>query len=344
MLRRSISFFVLLFALTSSVFADQLIVEPDMGRAPIIDAINNSKYSISLVMYGMTDDELLDAFIKQKNRGRTLKIILEQTPYKAEDENKKAQNLLNENKIAWHGGVKPFRLIHEKTLLLDGNKAIVMTFNFTKSTFKRDRNFALIVDDKKTVSALNNLFSADWNQTPVVIDQGNLIISPDNSRYKVLQLIDAAKSDIKIYAPSLSDYKLLGELAKAARRGVTIKILTTANLRAKQKDFLTQAGINIAISKKYFIHAKVIIVDNKLAMLGSLNFTKPSFDVNREVSIITEDREVLRQLIKTFESDWRETGNVMATKKTHSQNANSSDSKKIVLEVLKLVNKMVKNL
>lgn len=341
MLRRGIPFLFLL--LIQTVFADQLIIEPDMGRAPIIDALNKSKYTINLVMYGMTDDELLDAFIKQKLRGKTLKIILEQAPYKAQDENKKAQNLLNENKVAWHGGIKPFRLIHEKTLLLDANKAMVMTFNFTKSTFKRDRNFALIIDDKKTVTALNNLFSADWNQTPVIIDQTNLIISPDNSRYKTVQLIDSAKADIKIYAPTLSDYKLLGELAKTARRGVNIKILTSANLREKQKEFLTRAGITIAISKKYFIHAKVIIIDNKLAMLGSLNFTKPSFDANREVSVISDDHDVLRQLVKIFEADWRETGNVLA-KKDHAPASNSTDTKKIVLEVLKLVNKMVRNL
>lgn len=70
----------LLLLLALPVHAAQLIIEPDMGREPILNALNDSKQSIQLVMYGFTDQAILNALIQKKIAGRTVKVILEETP------------------------------------------------------------------------------------------------------------------------------------------------------------------------------------------------------------------------------------------------------------------------
>ena len=130
-----------------------------MGRKPILDAINDAHYSLQLVMYGLTDETLLNAILQQQSKGRAVKVILENAPYKMENENTKTIGELTAHHIDWQGTIPPFRLIHQKTLLIDKHKAIVMTFNFTHATFKKERNFALVIDNPETVREIESISS-----------------------------------------------------------------------------------------------------------------------------------------------------------------------------------------
>lgn len=295
---------IVLFFFTFAAFADQLIIEPDMGRKALQQAIFQTEYTLHLVMYGFTDEQLLNALLDQKKRGRSIHIILERTPYKSEKENIKTIQRLNENHIEWQGHIPPFRLIHQKSLMIDGKKAIIMTFNLTKSTFLRERNFGLVVDDLPTVKEIEAIFSADWNHIAVTSHAANLIFSPDNSRSKLYDLISNAKNSITVYAQSIHDDKLVGALANAARRGVTVRILTSSSLHTKAVDYLLQMGASVHQSQHYYIHAKVMIIDNQKAVIGSINLTSASLDHNRELAVITRNAKVIRQLNATFETDW----------------------------------------
>ncbi|SRR5579883_581740 len=299
-------FFILLAMLVFSfpAFADQLIVEPDMGREPIFKAIQQANYSIDLVMYGLTDRQLLASLLQQKSKGLTVKIILEQTPYKAEGENTRAINAFHQYHIDWQGDIPRFKLIHQKTLIIDDKEAIVMTFNFTHSAFQHDRNFGLIIDNPKQVKEIANTFSADWNHQVIHHSGTDLIWSPDNSREQLSNLLSHAKESIDMYAQDIKDYRLIGSLAKAARKGIKVNILTSTNLQSKQFDYLRRAGVNIRHSEPYYIHAKVFIIDQQKAILGSINLTSASLDENRELSIITRDKSIIQQLLSVFANDW----------------------------------------
>lgn len=295
---------LLLIALPSA-FANRLIIEPEMGRAPLIKALQESKHSIQLVMYGFTDPTLRDTLLSLHNR--TVQVILEAKPYRAETENNTTIAAFQHDNIAWHGGVQTFRLIHQKTLLIDGSEAWVMTFNFTQSSFKQQRNFAVVLDDARTVHEIGRLFSADWNQKAYALPmdfQNTLLLSPDNSRTVLTQLINQAHSSIDIYAQTLNDYQIIGTLEKAGKRGVKIRLLTTGKLRDKQSAYLEQAGVTIQYVTKLMIHAKALIIDGQKAMVGSTNLTRSSLDNNRELSVITTDRAIVDPLKNTFAKDW----------------------------------------
>lgn len=302
-LRYCIFFFVfVLYAVQS--WADQLIIEPDMGEKPIIQAINNAKHSIHLVMYGFTHKKILDHLIQQKLRGRNIKILLERKPYRAHDENELVIEKFKNHHIDWHGSIPSLRLIHQKTLVIDDAVAIVMTFNFTHSTFKTERNFALVVDDPERVQEIKAAFSADWNHRPTNLKSALLMWSPKNSREKILMCINQAKTTIRVYAPKINDYKILGALARAAQKKIKVNILTSNKINRKVANFLRRAGVVVCYNNNYFIHAKVLIIDDNKAVIGSINLTRPSLENNRELSVETNDTTVIKQLNSTFEYDW----------------------------------------
>ncbi len=299
--------FLLLFICCSICLADELIIEPDMGRTPILSAISHAKSSVDLVMYGFTDRELMRAFTQAKAAGKNVRILLEPHPYKNEDENESAISLFKSNSVNLKSTNPYFRLTHQKTLLLDQQVALVMTFNFTHSAFKKTRNFALVITDPVMLQEINSVFNADWQHENVHVKNPNLIWSPNNSREKLLSLIREAKAEIKIYAQDISDYQIIGALAKAARAGVKVKILMSVNAKkaaSKQLAYLKKSGVTLHHCKNYYIHAKVMIIDDKRAVLGSINFTRASINNNRELAVITQDPKVINILIKTFNQDW----------------------------------------
>lgn len=298
---------LLFFFLSSYSVGDQLIIEPDAGRAPLLNAMQQSKKSIDLVMYGFTDNAFIKAFIAAKNQGKTIHIVLEPKPYRSEGENNRAIHKLQSENINLQWPAKTFQLIHQKTFILDHQTAIVMTFNLTHSSFTRERNFALIVTDPNEVQEIQQVFDADYAHKTISTSESHLVWSPDNSREKMLRFIQSAQSDIKIYAQDITDYQIIGALANAARTGKQVDILLSVSpekFHNRKWAFLEKAGVIIHHSRHYYIHAKVIIVDQKRALVGSINFTKPSLEDNRELSVITEDLEVIKLLNNTFNHDW----------------------------------------
>lgn len=266
-----------------------------MGRAPIVREIESAKQSVNLVMYNLTDKTLLNALLQQKANGRVVQVILEKTPFRTTDINKKTISKLKRSDIAWLGKLPDKRFIHQKTLLIDNREAIVMTFNFTLSTFKKQRNFAIIIDDPTEVKDIAQTFNADWNGTVVNTHSTNLIWSPEDSRRKLISLINSTKTELHIYAQSISDKGIISALENATKRGVKVTVITSSKLNLP--------GITIIKSPHYYIHAKVFIIDNQTATIGSNNLTKTSLDQNRELSVITHDPAIIRQLQSTFAYD-----------------------------------------
>jgi len=323
---------IFIFTNATLVFADQLIVEPDDGRTPLLNSIQNAHSSIDLVMYGFTDFAFADALAKARQQGKQVHVLLESTPYRTENENEAVIQDLQKFHVPLVYPDDNFKLTHQKTFIFDHHDALVMTFNLTHSTFKNQRNFAVKIDDQQEVDEIENVFHADSMHRTIHPHNPNLVWSPDNSREKIADLINNANNEILIYAQDISDYKTIGLLGKAARRGVKIKMLLSLSpeKRASKKiQFLTKSGIHIHILKGLYVHAKVMIVDRQKAMVGSINLTKPSIDDNRELSVITKDPEVVNKLIATFDRDWE--------RKTALAHSNQIFSPTFINSIMKLV-------
>ncbi len=98
-------------------------------------------------------------------------------------------------------------------------------------------------------------------------------------------------------------------LQSAARRGLLVEILlprlsdqliTLYAGRSWYRELL-ESGVRIYENNKRFIHAKVVTIDDKAALVGSANMDNRSFLINFESSLLIYDRQASRDLIAGFE-------------------------------------------
>jgi phosphatidylserine/phosphatidylglycerophosphate/cardiolipin synthase-like enzyme len=91
-------------------------------------------------------------------------------------------------------------------------------------------------------------------------------------------------------------------------KNTTVRILAPPikQIKSNQKALtrLNRAGAIVKTLQSPYIHAKLIMVDNKNAYVGSVNLTKQSMDGNRELGIILSKRDDLYLLERTFLKDW----------------------------------------
>lgn len=130
--------------------------------------------------------------------------------------------------------------------------------------------------------------------------------------YAVLQFINLAKSEILVTSPYFIPYEsLFNALIIASLSGIKVKllvpgisdsVLVNAAARSYYSD-LMKAGVEIYLYKKGFMHAKTVVTDEKIAMVGTANMDIRSFDLNFEVNAIVYDSEIAQELKRSFIDD-----------------------------------------
>ncbi|WP_295754560.1 phosphatidylserine/phosphatidylglycerophosphate/cardiolipin synthase family protein [Undibacterium sp.] len=126
-------------------------------------------------------------------------------------------------------------------------------------------------------------------------------------------LLASANERIQIQSPYfLPDASVCKELARAVARGVKVEIILPGKYnnhpiarRASRRRYgeLLAAGVAIHEYQPGMNHAKVLIIDQVWAVLGSTNFDNRSFGLNDEVNIALVDRTIAARLNQDFECD-----------------------------------------
>ena len=286
----------------------RLIVIPDDSSLPLFALLRRAEHSIDVVVYLLSNQEVLEELVAAQRRGVRVRVLLEENPVGGSENNRMAAQGLTAAGVTVRWADPSFRFTHAKVILVDGIRAAIMTLNLTASSFRSNREFAVIVEDPSIVHALVELFESDWERLPPPTFALPLVISPANARRELHELIVSARQSLEIYVLSLEDDSIAAALAAAADRGVRVRILTNpptgSDSYADERALVRTRGGFVGFLESPNIHAKVVIVDGTRAFVGSQNFTATSLDQNREVGILITDPAVLQRLQRTFESDW----------------------------------------
>ncbi len=293
-----------------------LFVQPDDGRAPVLDAFNNARTSIDLMIYLLSDRDVITALKNAALRGVVVRVLLEQHPC-CSDNNTMQRTLfgeLQQARIQMQWTNPAFHLTHAKMAVLDGTTALVMSQNLTKSSFTFNREANIVDHDPVDVAALEALFTADWGRSPYIPSDPNLVIANSNARQKFLTLIGGATKSLAVESEEMQDPAIIDALIAAQKRGVAVRYVgatpmaaTTAprqDSNAAGRKRLTRGGASVRLLTAPYVHTKTVVADGSIAFVGSENFSASSLDTNREIGILTTDTAIISRLTNVFTKDW----------------------------------------
>lgn len=109
----------------------------------------------------------------------------------------------------------------------------------------------------------------------------------------VVANLDKAKSNVLVQAYSFTSAPIAKALVDAEKRGVKVQIILDKSQRTEKyssADFVKHAGIPTYIDAKHSIaHNKIMIIDGKIILTGSFNFTKAAEASNAENLLVIQD-------------------------------------------------------
>lgn len=294
----------------------QVFVEPSAGYRVIADAISGAKKSVYVEMYLLTERHVISNLEEAARRGLDVRVMLEGHPYGSGSVS--PTQTLDKLKAA---GVQAkttnpaFALTHEKGMIIDGATAYITTANYTLSALggsssTTNREYGIIDTNPQDVQAVTDIFNADWNRTSVQVNAPNLVISPINSRNDFTSLIGSAHKTVLIEAEEMQDSGIEQAIVDAAKRGVQVQVIvpvprsSSSDSNSQGINTIKQGGAQVKEDGRYYMHAKIIVVDGQKAFVGSENISTASLERNRELGILVSDAAVLTTLQQTFQQDW----------------------------------------
>ncbi len=234
---------------------------------------------------------------------------------------------------------------HRKATVIDGHIGFMGGMNLgdeynhesPKFGFWRDTH---ILIKGNGVTSIQNVFIKDWyyisNEVlDYKMDKSNehfpgmfavIESGPDFEngliRDVYIKMMFRAKKSIKIVTPYLIiEPEVMSALKIALKSGVEVNLLVPGLHDYVMVGFATQSyyeqllsmGVRIYEYRKHFVHSKVLIIDDEIGSVGSVNFDPRSFHLNFEVTGVFQN-EAIRKLVHSFEDDLTKSDEIILEK------------------------------
>ncbi|MEM4244678.1 MAG: phospholipase D-like domain-containing protein [Candidatus Nanoarchaeia archaeon] len=268
----------------------------------IAEQINKATRSVYCAIYSVNDNEIIKA-LKEKDVEKGL----------VTDKN-------NKEEISGIKTVKNYgtnQLMHNKFCVVDHYTVITGSYNPTKSEANNTNNL-LIIRSKYLAENYEEEFKEVYNKqfgegvkvkNPVIYLNSrrveNYFCPEDECSKKLLKELKGANKSITFFTFSFTDKDIAQELIKKHNEGIKVEGLLEKTQKSDydQFDELKDAGINVGwYEKKYKLHDKVFVIDEKIVITGSYNPTENADKRNDENIIIIEDSSIAKKYVERFKT------------------------------------------
>jgi cardiolipin synthase len=274
----------------------KLIIQPDDGLIPLVQAVRRARKSIDIVIFRFDRPELEKAIESAVARGVVVRALIAHTNRGGEKNLRKLELRLLEAGVTVARTADDLTRYHGKMMILD-DVLHVYGFNYTRLDIERSRSFGIITADKALVKEARALFQADSRRRPYTPGHDKLVVSPESSRDVLTNFIKKARTQLLIYNPKISDRLLVRALQERLKAGVEIRVIGKVD---KRLDVETRKLADLRL------HVRAVVRDGAAAFVGSQSLRKLELDGRREVGIIVNDSRIAKKIQAVFETDWQE--------------------------------------
>ncbi|MFM2080945.1 MAG: hypothetical protein RLZZ219_1627 [Cyanobacteriota bacterium] len=294
----------------------RLLVMPDDGCAAVVELIDQARERLLIKQFKLQSEAVEQALLRAHRRGVAVRVMLNPHTSGGDRWNDEAHALLQGWGIAVAWTSEAFPVTHEKSMVVDGDAALIATFNLADKYFSQTRDYGVISHDPAVIEQVIAGFEADWARRCFEprLDVG-LVWSSVHSRGQMARVIDGARRRLWIQHPKFVDAVILERIVAARERGVKVRVLCGGKHGISDWDILDtfsslrvmeRFGVRVRRQQRLKLHAKLLLVDDSAALTGSMNIDRSAFDLRRELGIEVDAPAVVARLRDCFDADWKE--------------------------------------
>jgi phosphatidylserine/phosphatidylglycerophosphate/cardiolipin synthase-like enzyme len=275
-----------------------LIVQPDDGLDPVLNAIETAGKTLDLIIFRFdlkAVEKALEAAVK---RGVVVRALIAHTNSGGEKRLRQLEQRMLDAGVTVSRTADDLVRYHGKMLIADRSALHIYGFNYTTLDLK-SRSFGLICRDRRCVQEGVKLFDADAAKQEYEPSLETLVVSPENAREQFATFIKRAKKQLLIWDPKVSDPQMIRLLQLRAKAGVDVRIIGKVSKRGSTLKAEKMAGKRL--------HVRAMVRDGESAFVGSQSLRALELDGRREVGMLTRDARVVKRLGEIFEADWART-------------------------------------
>lgn len=283
---------------------------------PLARAIENARISVDVAVYSMSLNSIRDALLTAHRRGVQVRIVME-----SDNLERDVPRRLAEKGIPIIGDRRE-GLMHNKFVIIDRSEVWIGSMNFTTSGVYEDNNNLIRIRSTQMaenyLTEFNEMFEDDFFGPDVVpntphpqltIDGVPLEVyfSPDDGvAARVMKLLRGAETSIHFMAYSLTADDFSRIIRQKARDGLRVFGVMDESqvISNKGGEFASFQNAGLRVYKDGNpgqMHHKVIIIDEKIVITGSYNFSASAERKNDENIVILFDEQLAAQYLKEFE-------------------------------------------
>lgn len=271
-------------AIETAVWPVRVVTNPSESRDAVLRVIRGVRHRLTLSLFRCTDDAVISELARAAERGVQVDVLVTSRS-KGKRKLRRLWRALDTTGAAVHAYVDPVVKYHAKYLVADEGPALVMSFNFTRKCFRSTIDAVAMTFDEAVVDALRRLHAADCagRRLPEPWPE-QLIIGPERGRRQLANLIENARSSIQLIDSKFSDPMMMKLLDRRHRDGVAVELHTGKRLN----------GIRS--------HGKLLLIDNQVAVIGSVALAALSLDFRREVALVVRHPGAVATVAQLFDS------------------------------------------
>lgn len=282
----------------------------------LVNAIDKSRISIDVAAYSMSLYSVQQALINAKNRGVEVRIVME-----SDNMNDKVPSALQAAGITIVGDHRD-GLMHNKFMIIDRSDVWSGSMNFTYTGTYEDNNNLVRINSPEAAAdftvEFDEMYKDDFFGQDVIshtpypsIEISNssmdILFSPDDhAAKKIISLLRNASKSIYFLAYSFTANDFGDVIRQKAKDGLIIEgVMDEGQIKSNtgtEFPAFIQAGLPVyPDGNPGLMHHKVIIIDEKIVITGSYNFTASAERTNDENVIIFYDKQAATDYLKEFQ-------------------------------------------
>ena len=307
---------------TAPKYPDNPANHKDGLDAKLVALIDTAKMSVDVADYDFDLANVADAMVRAKGRGATVRMV---TDTDTLSNTKDAAIVAAFGKLQKAGipivDDKRGPIMHNKFTVVDQQWVSTGSWNYTDGDTYRLNNNMIIINSRELAANYSNEFAKMFDKrqfgptkdkslpNPTVTIEGTRIetcfAAQGKCGAKIISTIGTSKQSIRFMAFSFTSDPIEEAMVARSKTGVSVSgVFETTGSQTAFSAYGKLKGARLPVytdGNPWVMHHKVIIIDERIVIFGSYNFSDNADTQNDENLLIVDNPEIARAFLAEFD-------------------------------------------